>query len=199
MLIGLVETRRVNVDKSQVQSELDKINQAIAAHEALRGSLSDDNLDVILAYLQQRKVVLTSYLRSPDIKDIFQGKGAAAQGPGSKAAGERGVIVDGSVGGNIITGSGNTIYSGAAATDPVPLPSHLASLRDRLAQLFDKSELNGLCFDLGIAADDLPGETRTALAQALVAYCYRRQSLPALVNRCRVLRPHTDWTIAPHE
>jgi hypothetical protein len=119
--------------------------------------------------------------------------------PGSKAAGERGVIVDGSVGGNIITGSGNTIYTGAAAADPAPLPSHLASLRDRLAQLFDKSELNGLYFDLGIAADDLSGETRTALAQALVAYCYRRQRLPELVNRCHALRPHSDWKIDPHE
>jgi hypothetical protein len=65
--------------------------------------------------------------------------------------------------------------------------------------LFDKSELNGLCFDLGIAADDLPGETRTTLAQALVAYCYRRQRLPDLVNRCHALRPHTDWKIDPHE
>jgi hypothetical protein len=125
----------------------------------------------------------------------LHGRGAIAQGEGATAVGERGVLVTGNDTGPIITGSGNTIYSGGTAVDPVAIPRCLAPLRDQLARLFDKSELNGLCFDLGMAADDLPGETHTALAQALVAHCYRQELLPELLAYGRNLRPHANWSI----
>jgi hypothetical protein len=66
-------------------------------------------------------------------------------------------------------------------------------LRDKLTRYFDKSELKALCFDLGVADDDLPGETRTELAQALVQHCHRRGRLPELIRRCQAERPHVDW------
>ena len=65
-------------------------------------------------------------------------------------------------------------------------------------QLEKEAELKTLCFDLGVADDDLLGETRTALAQALVAYCYQRQRLPELLHLCRTQRPHVSWPQAEH-
>jgi hypothetical protein len=183
------------MNQNQTQPELDKINQAIAAQEALRGVLPDDELEAILRPLRQKRAELAGRLSPATYQATLHGSGAIAQGEGATAAGERGVLVTGNVAGPIITGSGNTVYSGATAADPVALPRHLAPLRDQLARLFDKSELNGLCFDLGIAADDLPGETRTALAQALVAHCYRQERLAELLAYGRNLRPHATWSI----
>lgn len=121
------------------------------------------------------------------------GGGAIAQGPGSTAVGERGVNIGGNVGGPIITGSGNVIHTGRAAGSAASLPPELAELRNKLTRYFNKSELKGLCFDLGVAHDDLPSETRTELAQALVAYCYARDRLPELRQRCRAERPRVAW------
>lgn len=45
----------------------------------------------------------------PRYQATLHGSGAIAQGPDAQAAGEGGVVVGGNVGGNIVTGSGNTI------------------------------------------------------------------------------------------
>jgi hypothetical protein len=129
----------------------------------------------------------------PNTQVKVKGGGAAAVGKGATAVGERGVQVGGNVQGPIITGSGNVIHSGRSIASSHTLPPTLAPLRDKLTRYFDKSELKALCFDLGVADDDLPGETRTELAQALVQHCHRRGRLPELIRRCQAERPHVDW------
>lgn len=124
---------------------------------------------------------------------ILKGSGATAQGEGATAVGERGVNVGGGVQGPIITGSGNIIHTGRAAASAASLPAELAPLRDKLIQFFNKGELKGLCFDLGVPHDDLPSETRSELAQALVEHCYQRGQLPKLRQLCQRERPHVSW------
>jgi hypothetical protein len=63
------------------------------------------------------------------------------------------------------------------------------------AQYFNRSELKGLCFDMGVAHDDLQGETRSELAQSLVAYCHTRGRLPELAGLCRKQRPNVEWPL----
>ena len=65
-----------------------------------------------------------------------------------------------------------------------------------MARYFNRGELKGLCFALGVAHDDLPGETRSELAQALVTFCYERDQLEELLRRCQVERPHVDWSLS---
>lgn len=124
---------------------------------------------------------------------VLEGGGAVAQGEGATAVGERGVNVGGNVDGPIITGSGNVIYTDRAAASATSLPPTLAPLRDKLARYFNRSELKALCFDLGVAHDDLPGETRSELAQAIVEYCHARGRLPDLRRQAGAERPHVTW------
>lgn len=88
------------MDKNKIQTELDKINQAIAAQERLRDTLTDDELAAALAPLQRKRAELATQLASAAVS----GSGAMAQGTKSRAVGERGVLAEGNVGGSIITG-----------------------------------------------------------------------------------------------
>ena len=73
----------------------------------------------------------------------------------------------------------------------------LPILRDLLAHHFSHEELRGLCFDLGLEYEDLPGETRPGRAQSLIEYCLRRGRLPDLHRRCTELRPQVAWPELP--
>ncbi len=66
----------------------------------------------------------------------------------------------------------------------------LTELRDFITKYFDYNELRDLCFDLGIDHESLPGESKSAKARELVAYCQRRNRLAELEVICRRLRPH---------
>lgn len=180
------------MEQNQLKKELEKIEQAITAQEALRGLLPDAQIDASLTQLRQKQSERQAQLATMTNRADLQGSGAIAQGDHARAVGERGVLVEGHVAGPIITGSGNTIYTGST-NEPVILPPHLARIRDLIIQVYSKAELKTLCFDLSIAADDLPGETRTALAQSLVAYCHQRQRLPELLHLCRTQRPNVNW------
>ncbi len=83
-------------DRISIESELAKIVQAMAAQEALRGTLSDEQLEIVLAVLRGRR---------DDCLARLNGSGAVAQGDHATAVGERGVIVDGNVGRDVITGT----------------------------------------------------------------------------------------------
>ena len=105
------------------------------------------------------------------------------------------MLVEGNVTGPIITGTVNTLITGLPVHPVTTLPPHLAPLRDQMTRVFDKSELQNLCFDLGIAYDDLSGDTRIGLAQALIVYCHERGRMADLLNRCQKLRPHLVWHV----
>ncbi|MEI2613433.1 MAG: hypothetical protein V9G20_32750 [Candidatus Promineifilaceae bacterium] len=159
-------------------------------------TLRDDNVAVQLQELvarYEKAVQAQSALSRPTYQATVQGSGVVVQGTGNKAVASRGVMVEGNVGGSIITGSGNTFVTHSTSGVVATIPAHLAPLRDQLVEVFNKSELEHLCFDLGVAHDDLPGETRTGLAQALVGYCHQRGRLGELLARCRVLRPKVGW------
>jgi hypothetical protein len=67
------------------------------------------------------------------------------------------------------------------------------SLRQMLIDHFNDSELNDLCFDLGIEYTDLPGEGRADKARELVAHVQRRGRTAELVALCRQFRPDANW------
>ncbi|HID48293.1 MAG TPA: hypothetical protein EYP40_01560 [Chromatiales bacterium] len=69
----------------------------------------------------------------------------------------------------------------------------LPALRDLIDQHFNNEELRQLCFDLSIAYENLPGDTRILKAQSLVEYCLRHNRLPDLGVRCLELRPDAAW------
>lgn len=170
-----------NTYEKPVEKKLDEAIQQDAAFKAKLAEL-----------LTQYQHVAATHVGDATYQATLTGSGAIAQGPGSTAVGERGVLVGGNVGGPIVTGSGNVIHTGRSAAVH-NLPPTLASLRDKLVQTFNKNELKILCFDLGIAADDLPAETRTELAQSLVEYCHERGRLSELLRRASQERPHISW------
>lgn len=95
-----------------IQQQLAQINQAIAAQEALRGTMSAEQIEEAVAQLRKKKAELEAAL--PDTPGTsyqaeVEGGGAIAQGPGSTAVGQRGVNVGGSVSGNVVTGDSNTV------------------------------------------------------------------------------------------
>ncbi len=108
----------------------------------------------------------------------------------SITVGDEGVLVEGDVEGSIITGDNNIIHM---APQPSQIPPSLAPLRDKISRYFNKSELNGLCFTLGIKTDELHGETLSEVAQSLVAFCYKRDRLDELKALCREERPNAEW------
>ncbi|MCP4543638.1 MAG: SUMF1/EgtB/PvdO family nonheme iron enzyme [Chloroflexi bacterium] len=81
-------------EQEQLQAELEKLEQAIAAQEALRGILDDEQIKTMLSQLREKQSVLLAAL---------SGSGAIAQGEGAKAAGE-GAVIARDVVGHVITG-----------------------------------------------------------------------------------------------
>ena len=68
--------------------------------------------------------------------------------------------------------------------------AQLLELRRVLVELFDESELRDLCFDLGVAYDDLPGRGKKDKARELVTYMERRQRIPELTETIERQRPN---------
>ncbi len=68
-----------------------------------------------------------------------------------------------------------------------------AKLRQILVNHFDDGELRDLCFDLGIAYSDLPGECARDKARELIAYCERRGLWLDLVGTVYDARPRAPW------
>ena len=162
-----------------------KLDEAVKAEEAFKAQLEQ------LLKQYDEAAAIHAAATGTTYHAVLKGDGAIAQGDGATALGKQAV----SVGGNadtIITGSGNVFNVGKTAVS-ASLPTTLSPLRDNLIRYFNKSELKGLCFDLGVAHDDLPSETRTELAQALVQHCHQRDQLPQLLRRCRTERPNADW------
>jgi hypothetical protein len=61
---------------------------------------------------------------------------------------------------------------------------------------FDMSDLEQLCFDLGIAFDDIKGDTRATKIRELILYCERSAVLDRLIEQCKRMRPAVAWDTA---
>jgi hypothetical protein len=85
--------------------------------------------------------------------------------------------------------SASQANTGAETSDSNPR----ATLRQLLLDHFDISELQNLCFDLGIDFENLPGMGRADKARELIAYAERHGRLSELVAECRRLRPQIAW------
>ena len=70
----------------------------------------------------------------------------------------------------------------------------LAWLETRIEDAFDLEELAGLCFDLGVKFENLPGETLMAKTTALVNWADSNGRMDDLVEMVRSLRPDKDWS-----
>ena len=78
-------------------------------------------------------------------------------------------------------------------TNSFPEPELLTALHQLLIQHFDDSELQTLCFDLGVDYENLPGQTKADKARELVEYMQRRNRLADLIQLCQQLRPSATW------
>ncbi len=91
-----------------LKATLNKVNTAIAAQEALRGTLPNAQIEATLATLHPMRATLEAKLGQPASSSyqatVVKGSGAIAQGSGATSVGERGVSVGGNVGGSIVTG-----------------------------------------------------------------------------------------------
>ena len=61
--------------------------------------------------------------------------------------------------------------------------TQLQKVREFLSEYFDGEELRTLCFDLGLAYEDLPGEGKAGKAREAVAYFHRRGRMSDLLQK----------------
>ncbi len=66
-------------------------------------------------------------------------------------------------------------------------------LRELIVRYFNRTELESLCFDLGIDKDNLPNITKQEMAQEIILYCERHDLILRLLDLCRSQRPSADW------
>ncbi|WP_420641446.1 hypothetical protein [Candidatus Leptofilum sp.] len=71
--------------------------------------------------------------------------------------------------------------------------SGLGLLQQNIVASFNLDEIRTICLDISINYDELRGDTLSARAVSLVAYCQRRQLLTTLITRCAELRTHLNW------
>jgi hypothetical protein len=71
----------------------------------------------------------------------------------------------------------------------------LVELRQILTERFSESELQTLCFDLGVDYEGLPGAGKTDKARELVSYLARHHRVHELVQVGQQLRPDISWEI----
>jgi hypothetical protein len=74
-----------------------------------------------------------------------------------------------------------------------PGRTSLRGLREILADRFEASELQDVCFDLGVDYESLAGEGKADKVRALIIYHEHRDMIPELVQEVLYLRP----TLAP--
>lgn len=95
---------------------------------------------------------------------------------------------------NFVVGSQTIIYQSgpgqAQPPAPDPLPAADVRLLDLIAGHFSLEDLSVLAFELGIDADELAGDAKTAKALSLLRYYQRRGSLAQLKEAMRKARPH---------
>jgi internalin A len=68
-----------------------------------------------------------------------------------------------------------------------------SGLRQMLIEHFSNSELNDLCFDLGIDYESIKGQAKSDKARELIAHVRRHGRTDELIQLCRRLRPNANW------
>jgi hypothetical protein len=58
---------------------------------------------------------------------------------------------------------------------------------------FNISDLQDLCFEMGVDFDNLGGSGKKDKARELIQYCHRHGRFSELVQRVRQARPHAAW------
>lgn len=105
---------------------------------------------------------------------------------------------------NVVVGAGATYIENSQINAPkaeaVPetdagASSEMAQLRKQIAFYFDLSDLQNLCWDLGIRYEDLGGDGLSAKVRELLAYCVRNGRLSDLLDYCRQERGHVEWPL----
>ena len=69
----------------------------------------------------------------------------------------------------------------------------LVTLYHRINDHFNEEEINNLAFEIGLEADQLPGDEKSSRARQLVEYAYRNYRLVELTRVARRARPEADW------
>jgi hypothetical protein len=69
----------------------------------------------------------------------------------------------------------------------------LGLLLENLKTYFSLSELQDLCFDLGIDYENLDGTSKGDKARELIEYAQRTDHLVELIEACRIRRPSVQW------
>lgn len=75
----------------------------------------------------------------------------------------------------------------------------LAEISQGLLTCFSLSELQTLCFDLGVDYDELPGDELAEKVQHLLETLQNGNHLPELLTYCREQRPAYDWPTLDQE
>jgi hypothetical protein len=71
---------------------------------------------------------------------------------------------------------------------------NFVDLRQNMTASFSLTELDVLCFDLGISAGDVPGPELAAKVIQIIGYCQRRGPLLFnLIDACEAARPYVQW------
>lgn len=65
----------------------------------------------------------------------------------------------------------------------------------KMEPLFNESELEVVCFELGVQYEDLKGRNRLDKLRELIIYMERRQQLPDLINVVQKQRPRVNWEV----
>jgi hypothetical protein len=68
-----------------------------------------------------------------------------------------------------------------------------ARLRQAIMAYFDETDIQILCFDLGIDYDNLPGDSKPVRIVQLIEYLARSGKIPELIDQCSQYRPNVPW------
>lgn len=74
-----------------------------------------------------------------------------------------------------------------------------SQLRDLMAEHFALDELRSLCMDLGIAYDNMSGDTKREKIISLIEYLQHHRRLDALLLWLQEQRAEVDWAVVYHE
>jgi hypothetical protein len=159
---------------------------------ALKGGLPDPDL--------KQAAELSAERMAGSMTATLTGDGAIAQGNNSVAVGSGGVHIDGNNSGNINTGtqiSGDYVetkiekHYHSTAPELSDITSEAArALVPLLNGYFSISDIDGLCFEMGIDDEQLRGQTKDEKSRSLVKFVAQTERLDELKRLMRAARPN---------